>query len=83
LLGALNSLELTLIIGRYAIDWHEPSLSKATVTEAGKNADALWPNAMILPHPSPRNNQWLILNPWFDSERLPKLKTLVQTILAD
>ncbi len=83
LLGALKLLELTLIIGRYAIDWHQPSLGKATVTEAVKNADALWPNAMILPHPSPRNNRWFKLNPWFDSERLPKLKTRVQTILAD
>ncbi|MGZ0188839.1 MAG: uracil-DNA glycosylase family protein, partial [Alphaproteobacteria bacterium] len=39
LLGALDSLELTLIIGRYALDWHQPTLSKATVTDAVRNAD--------------------------------------------
>ncbi len=83
LLGALGSLELTLIIGRYAIDWHQSSLSKTTVTDAVRNADNLWPKAMILPHPSPRNNRWLKTNPWFENERLPKLKAQVETILAD
>lgn len=81
ILDTLVSVELTLIIGRYAIDWHLPELSKSTVTEAVKSWKDVWPSQLILPHPSPRNNRWLKQNSWFEKEVIPALQTRVQAML--
>lgn len=82
ILGALPSVQLTLIIGRYAIDWHFPDQRAQTVTQTVRNWRALWPETLILPHPSPRNNRWLKQNPWFDDEVIPALQTKVAQLLS-
>ena len=76
-LDVLNSVTLTLIIGRYAIDWHATDYAKQTVTEAVKDWKKLWPSQLILPHPSPRNNRWLKQNAWFESDIVPELQNHV------
>ncbi len=81
ILDRLVSVELTLIIGRYAIDWHLPEFGKSTVTEAVKSWKTSWPKQLILPHPSPRNNRWLKQNPWFEDDVIPKLQSRVRQIL--
>lgn len=78
ILERLDPTALTIIIGRYAIDWHAPDYAKLSVTEAVKKSAAMWPNQIILPHPSPRNNRWLKQNPWFDQDIIPKLQTEVE-----
>ncbi len=80
ILNTLTSVELTLIIGRYAIDWHLPEFKKLTVTEAVKNWKQMWPGQLALPHPSPRNNRWLSQNPWFNEEVLPALQEKVKLL---
>ncbi len=80
-LKALVSVELTIVIGRYAIDWHLPEYARRSVTEAVKGWSYLWPTQIILPHPSPRNNRWLKSNPWFTNQLLPELQDRVQAIL--
>ncbi|MEO9894727.1 MAG: uracil-DNA glycosylase family protein [Paracoccaceae bacterium] len=80
-LSEVQGVELTLIIGRYAIDWHMPDFSKRTVTDAVKAWGDVWPQKLILPHPSPRNNRWLKQNPWFEKEIIPKLQSRVQSLL--
>ena len=40
-----------------------------------------FPETLVLPHPSPRNNFWLKHNGWFADEVLPALKTRVPEIL--
>ena len=40
-----------------------------------------WPNYLVLPHPSPRNNIWLKKNPWFEQDVLPELGKRIATIL--
>jgi len=82
LLSRLKHLELTLVIGRYATDFHLPGAG-ASLTEAVKGWRAHWPRAMPLPHPSPRNNIWLKRNPWFAEELLPALKARVAAILRN
>ncbi|MEO9650336.1 MAG: uracil-DNA glycosylase family protein [Roseobacter sp.] len=82
-LSELLSVELTLVIGRYAIDWHLPDFRKQTVTGAVKSWTQVWPHKLILPHPSPRNNRWLKQNPWFDQTIIPTLQAHVRTLLAD
>jgi uracil-DNA glycosylase len=81
ILDTLVSVELTLVIGRYAIDWHLPEFGKSTVTDAVKSWKTSWPKQLILPHPSPRNNRWLKQNPWFEDDVIPKLQSRVRQIL--
>ena len=73
-LETLEAVELTLIIGRYAIDWHLPEYSDHTVTAAVQSWVDVWPKKLILPHPSPRNNRWLKSNPWFEDDVIPALQ---------
>ena len=81
LLDQLPNLELTLVIGQYALTYHLDKC-KSTVTENVQAWREHWPAVVPLPHPSPRNNLWLRRNPWFEAELLPPLRERVATILA-
>jgi len=81
LLGMLPNVELTLVIGRYALDWHMPGQSGSlTATVAGWRDH--WPAMLPLPHPSPRNNSWLKTNPWFAEDILPALRERVSALIG-
>lgn len=82
LLDHLPDVELTLVIGSYAQDWHLHTDNKATLTETVKAWRDHWPHIVPLPHPSPRNNIWLKRNPWFEDEVLGSLKELISAILS-
>ncbi len=81
LMARLGDIGLTLIIGQYAIAWHLRESRKKTLTETVRSWRDYWPDHMVLPHPSPRNNIWLRKNPWFADDLLPHLKTRVQNLL--
>lgn len=80
LLERLRHIELTLVIGQYAQAWHFGS-GKLSVTERVRRWQEVWPHAVPLPHPSPRNNLWLRRNPWFEAEVIPRLRLQVSEIL--
>ena len=79
LLAALPNVQLTLVIGQYAQAWHlYPERKRApAVTETVRNWRDFAPQQIPLPHPSPRNNRWLRLNPWFEEEVLPMVRSSV------
>ena len=81
LLDELVAVRLTLVIGKYALKWHLPDAGPS-VTEAVRGWRAHWPEVVPLPHPSPRNNRWLVSNPWFGDELLPQLRRRAQGLLA-
>jgi uracil-DNA glycosylase len=81
-LGQLRNIELTLVIGRYALDWHLADRQAKTLTETVKNWQGFWPTVLPLPHPSPRNMMWMRKNPWFPTEILPRLQERVADLLA-
>ncbi len=81
LLQELPNVQLTLVIGQYALDWHLGDQQSKTLTETVMNWRSYWPDVLPLPHPSPRNNRWLKNNPWFASEVLPELKKRVATLV--
>ncbi len=79
LLAGLPRIELTLVIGRYALAWHLQDAAD-TVTGTVRRWRDYWPELVPLPHPSPRNKVWLIRNPWFQNELLPGLRDRVRRI---
>jgi uracil-DNA glycosylase len=82
LLKHLKRVRLTLVIGQYAQQHHLPNAG-SSVTEVVQSWKAHWPSIVPLPHPSPRNNRWLVQNPWFEEQLLPALKTRVAEALGD
>lgn len=82
LLALLPNVELTLVIGRYAIDWHLPELKRSSVTKVVAGWQSYWPRLLPLPHPSPRNNRWLRQNPWLEDEVIPTLQAKIATLIG-
>lgn len=82
LIDRLPSVELTLVLGRYALDWHLDAGSDR-VTDVVRAWRTRWPRILPLPHPSPRNNRWLARNPWFEKEVVPVLRRRVAEILSN
>lgn len=80
-LSALGDIELTLVIGQYALGWHLKKQKKDNLTETVRNWEEYWPNILPLPHPSPRNNIWLKRNSWFVRDVLPKLRSRVRDLI--
>ncbi|WP_448248957.1 uracil-DNA glycosylase family protein [Thalassotalea agariperforans] len=80
LLDNLKHLELTLVIGKYAQEYHLGK-SGSSVTEIVSTWQTYWPEIVPLPHPSPRNNRWLRNNPWFEAELVPRLQKRVSEVL--
>ena len=81
LLAKMTNIELTLVIGQYAMAYHLPE-TKTTLTETVRSWGIKNNSSVIpLPHPSPRNNIWLKKNPWFEETVLPRLKKQVHQIL--
>lgn len=83
LLNELPHIELTLVIGTYALDWHMPDSKGRTLTDVVKN----WKNhasegIIPLPHPSPRNNIWLSKNLWFERDVLPELRNHIHQLTS-
>ncbi len=80
LLGQLQQVQLILVIGKYAQNYHLDA-GKTSLTELVQAWRAFWPKMVPLPHPSPRNNIWLRKNPWFESELIPALQNKIAAVL--
>jgi uracil-DNA glycosylase len=80
LLSKLKHVELTLVIGQYAHEYHF-SGTKTNLTERVRAWRSYGPSVVPLPHPSPRNHLWLKRNPWFGDELLPALQLKVKSLL--
>ena len=80
LLAQMKQVELTLVLGKYAQQYHFDTKTHS-LTELVCSWKDFWPDMVPLPHPSPRNNRWLRQNPWFETELLPELKTRIKQIL--
>ncbi|GFZ27507.1 uracil-DNA glycosylase family protein [Lactobacillus corticis] len=74
LLKMMPKLELTMLVGSYAVKKYLKLKSSAKLTEVVKNYQTYQPDYFPLVHPSPRNQLWMKRNPWFAAEVLPVLK---------
>ncbi|MEO8275055.1 MAG: uracil-DNA glycosylase family protein [Thermoanaerobaculia bacterium] len=82
LLAALPRIELTVVIGRYAQNYHLPAAGE-TLTEVVRNWRSFAPAIVPLPHPSPRNQAWFKRHPWFETEVVPALQQRVAAALRE
>jgi len=83
-LGALESVRLTLLVGSHAQGKYlEKRRKKPTLTEAVRDFEAYGPSFFPLPHPSWRSGIWMRRNPWFEADLLPVLRPIVRKALLD
>jgi uracil-DNA glycosylase len=81
-LKGLPRVELTLVLGRYALDWHLKQHKGAALSETVSDwRQHLAAGIVPLPHPSPRNIRWFKANPWFEAELVPVLRKRVKAVL--
>lgn len=83
MLDAMPTIQLILVIGSYAIDWHLGKSKKPNLTETVKAWQTYAPHVIPIPHPSPRNNIWLHKNAWFENEVLPAMRKKIQSSLKE
>lgn len=79
-LDKIEKAELILLIGKYAQDYYLNDKKHKTLTDTVLNFRDYLPKYFVLPHPSPRNNIWMIKNKWFHEEVIPELQQLVKKI---
>jgi uracil-DNA glycosylase len=81
LLAKLAQVQLTLVLGRHALDWHLPEAAGQSLNTVVERWRESWPRLLVLPHPSPRNIAWFKRHAWFEAEIIPALQARVKTIL--
>jgi|JI6StandDraft_1071083.scaffolds.fasta_scaffold178670_2 uracil-DNA glycosylase len=80
LLALMPELQLTLLIGRFAIKKY--LMSNENLTETVRSFDIHRSAFFPLVHPSPLNFRWHAKNPWFESDVVPVLKQRVRETIG-
>lgn len=82
ILGELPDLVLTILVGGYAQKYYLGERAKPSLTETVRAYAEYLPSTIPLVHPSPLNFRWQARNPWFETEVVPALRSLVGTAIA-
>jgi uracil-DNA glycosylase len=78
----MPDIELTLLLGRYAIDWHLNDRRGTALAETVSDwREHLRLGVVPLPHPSPRNIRWFKTNAWFEADLIPVLRLRIDKVL--
>ena len=80
--ACFREVELTLLVGSYAIDHYLPRFRRRPTTEVLLRWRDFLPEFFVLPHPSWRTTGWLRNNPWFEAEALPELRARAARVLS-
>lgn len=78
---ALNGVELTLLVGMYAVKEYLGDKAQRNLTETVKHWKDYGPDIMPMPHPSWRNNGWIKRHEWF-AEELTELKRRIRELIG-
>jgi len=79
--AAFPAIELTLLVGTYAIEYYLPRPRRCSMTETVARWREFLPKYFVLPHPSWHTIRWQRDNPWFEDEALPELRTRIGRVL--
>ena len=80
-LKLMPNIELTLLVGKYSIDYYLGKKKKKNLTETVENFQEYLPKYFPIVHPSPLNFRWLGKNPWFEEKTVKELQKRVRQIL--
>ena len=80
-LKLMPNIELTLLVGKYSIDYYLGKEKKKNLTETVENYQEYLPKYFPIVHPSPLNFRWLGKNPWFEEKTVKELQKRVRKIL--
>ena len=83
ILDELDNIELTILVGKYSLDYYLKGREKKNLTETVRCFDEYLPKYFPIVHPSPLNFRWQAKNPWFLKEVVPVLKKNVCEILEN
>ena len=81
ILNELKNIKLTILIGKYSMDYYLKGQMKKNLTETVRCFDEYLPRYFPIVHPSPLNFRWQAKNPWFVQDVVPVLKKTVKKIL--
>jgi uracil-DNA glycosylase len=81
ILAAWTGIELSVLVGSYAIDYYLKARKRKSMTETVRAWRDYLPAYLPLPHPSWRTTQWEQQNPWFATDVLPELRRQVSALL--
>jgi len=81
ILPLLPKIELTLLIGSYAIDYYLAAAKRRSMAETVAAWREFLPRRVPLPHPSWRTMMFEQRNPWFEAELLPELRRRVKALV--
>lgn len=76
----MPQVELTLVVGSYAMRRYLPEKEKLPLTQVVHEFDFVRERKLPLVHPSPRNKIWQKRNPWFVESVVPVLQERVRRI---
>ena len=77
-LESIKTKPLIILIGQYAQRYYLKNKFNGSLTETVKNYTAFLPEYFPLPHPSPRNQNWVKINPWFTEGVIPELRNKIK-----
>lgn len=80
ILQSFTNEPLILLIGQYAQRYYLKGEYKGNLTDTVRAFREYAPHFFPLPHPSPRNQNWLKVNPWFAREVIPELREKLQLL---
>lgn len=72
---------MTVLIGKYAVDYYLKGRTAKNLTETVRNYTAYGPEFFPIVHPSPLNFRWQAKNPWFLETVVPALKVRVAELM--
>lgn len=82
LLAQMPNIRLTILVGSYAQKYYLDRRAKQNLTATVADFNAFLPDYFPLVHPSPLNIGWRKRNPWFESDVIPVLQTIVKEVLS-
>lgn len=80
-LAELPDLQCILLVGKYSQGYYLRGKERLTLTDTVRHYKEYLPRYFPLPHPSPRNNEWLAQNLWFKRDVVPYLRNHIASIL--
>lgn len=82
ILHLMPNIHLTILIGKYAVDYYLGARKHRNLTETVASYKEYLPDYFPIVHPSPLNFRWQAKNPWFEEKTVPDLRKAVREALA-